>query len=197
MDTAVEQARLDEKLGLDFPGIPGTNGPRRFEGGWPRFSISNYTNLGIDNAFQPYYRRDPQYQYVSNFNWTKKSHEVRFGFDIYNTHMNHLQPEATSAVHGAQGGFSFPGGPTLVRGGPSSNQFNSYATFLLGLPTTIGKITQVPDEYNTRQKNYSFYIRDRWNVSRRLTLSYGLRWEYFPFPTRADRGMERYDYTTN
>ncbi|MBI1897730.1 MAG: TonB-dependent receptor [Acidobacteria bacterium] len=197
MDTSVEQSRLDEKLGLDFLGIPGTNGTRRFEGGWPRFSISSYTNLGIDNAFMPYYRRDPQYQYVANFNLTKGSHEVRFGMDFYNTHMNHLQPEATGATHGAQGGFTFGGGPTTVRGGQSSNQFNSYATFLMGLPTTIGKITQVPDEYNTRQRNYSMYVRDRWNVSRKLTLSYGLRWEYFPFPTRADRGMERYDFTRN
>jgi hypothetical protein len=197
MDTSIEQSRLDEKLGLDFLGIPGTNGPRRFEGGWPRFSISSYTNLGITNAFQPYYRRDPQYQYVANFNWTKGSHEIRFGFDLYYNGMNHLQPEATGATHGAQGGFTFGGGPTQSRQGPTGNQFNSYATFLLGLPTTIGKITQVPDEYNTRQWNHSYYIRDRWNATPKLTLSYGVRWEYFPFPRRADRGLEWYDGATN
>ncbi len=197
METSVEQSRLDEKLGLDFLGIPGTNGPRRFEGGWPRFSISSYTNLGINNDFMPYHRSDPQYQYVANFNWTKSSHEVRFGLDFYKNGMNHLQPEATGALHGAQGGFTFAGGPTTVRGGPTSNQFNSYATFLLGLPTAIGKITQVPDLYHTRQWNYSLYIRDRWNATRKLTVSYGTRWEYFPFPTRTDRGLERYDFVNN
>ncbi len=197
MDTSVEQSRLDEKLGLDFLGIPGTNGPRRFEGGWPRFAISSFTNLGIDNAFMPYFRKDPQYQYVANFNWTKATHEVRFGLDFYRTGMNHTQPEATGAAHGAQGGFTFGGGPTTTRGGPASNAFNSYSTFLLGLPTTIGKIHMVPDEYNTRSRAYSLYIRDRWNITRKLTLSYGTRWEYFPFPTRADRGMERYDFTRN
>ena len=31
----------------------------------------------------------------------------------------------------------------------------------------------------------------------RLTVSYGTRWEYFPIPTRADRGLERYDFETN
>jgi hypothetical protein len=197
-ETSVEQARLDEKLGLDFLGIPGTNGTRRFEGGWPRFDVSSYTILGMPNAFMPYYRSDPQHQYVANMNWTKGAHELRFGFDIYFTGMNHLQPEVSGGgAHGASGGFSFGGGPTTTVGGPPSNQFNSYATFLLGLATNVGKITQVPDIYHTRQSNYSLYIRDRWNVSRKLTLSYGLRWEYYPFPRREDRGLEWYNPETN
>ncbi|MBI3470308.1 MAG: TonB-dependent receptor, partial [Candidatus Solibacter usitatus] len=197
MDTSVEQARLDEKLGLDFLGIPGTNGTRRFEGGWPQFAVSGFTELGIANAFMPYFRRDPQYQYVANFNWTKQNHELRFGMDLYSTHMNHLQPEATGAFYGAQGGFGFGGGPTVVKGGLAANNFNNYSTFLLGLPTNKGKITMVPDEYNTRSFQYSFYVRDRWNASRKLTLSYGLRWEYFPFPHRSDRGLELYDPAIN
>lgn len=205
-DTAVEQERLDEKLGLDFLGIPGTNGTRRFEGGWPRFNIDSFSVLGISNNFMPYYRRDPQYQYVANFNYTKGAHEVRFGFDMYATHMNHNQPEAPGAFHGAQGGFTFSGGTTMLRvrtpqgtlaAAEAPNQFNSYASFLLGLPRLAGKITQVPDEYTTRSLQYSFYVRDRWNVTRKFTFNYGVRWEYFPFPTRADRGLEVYDPLTN
>jgi len=41
-----EPPRLDEKLGLDYLGLPGTNGPSRLYGGWPQFNISNYANLG-------------------------------------------------------------------------------------------------------------------------------------------------------
>ncbi|MEZ5353905.1 MAG: carboxypeptidase regulatory-like domain-containing protein [Bryobacteraceae bacterium] len=206
IDTAVEQSRLDEKLGLDFLGIPGTNGSRQIEGGWPRFNIDGFSVLGVPNAFQPYYRRDPQYQYVANFNWTKGAHEIRFGTDLYSTHMNHNQPEAPGAFHGAQGGFTFSGGLTLLRvrnanGGlgvfESSNQYNAYAAFLLGMPRLAGKITQRDDEYSTRSFQHSYYIRDRWNVNRKLTLSYGLRWEYFPFPTRKNGGLEVYDPATN
>lgn len=197
-DTNSAQPRLDEKLGLDYLGIPGTNGPRLFEGGWPRFATSSFTTLGINEDYMPYYRRDPQYQYVANFNWTKGSHNIRFGFDLYRQHLNQQQAEFVGgAYHGAQGGFTFGGGPTSLRGGPASNQYNSYSTFLLGLPTRIGKILLVPDEYNERVWLYSTYIRDSWNVSRRLTLNYGFRWEYFPLPTRADRGIERYDPGTN
>jgi hypothetical protein len=206
IDTAIEQSRLDEKLGSDFLGIPGTNGSKKSEGGWPRFNIDGFSVLGVPNAFQPYYRRDPQYQYVANFNWTKGSHEIRFGTDLYSTHMNHDQPEAPGAFHGAQGGFTFSGGLTALRirnaNGSlgvfeSPDQFNSYAAFLLGMPRLAGKITQRDDEYSTRSFQHSYYIRDRWNVNRKLTLSYGIRWEYFPFPTRKDGGLEVYDPATN
>ncbi|MGH9628689.1 MAG: TonB-dependent receptor domain-containing protein, partial [Bryobacteraceae bacterium] len=197
MGTNVEQPLLDQNVGLDVLGIPGTNGPREFEGGWPRFSVSGFTNLGIDNAFMPYYRDDPQYHWVANANVTKGTHNLRFGFDLAKQMMRHTQPEFPGASHGAQGGFSFAGGPTLLRGGSSSNDYNSYSTFLLGLPTTIGKILQVPDVYVTNTWQQSLYFRDNWQVSRRFKLNYGVRWEYFPFPTRADRGMEVYDFANN
>ncbi len=197
MDTSVEQGRLDEKLGTDFLGIPGVNGTRRFEGGWPTFAVSSYTNIGVNDNFMPYYRRDPQLSYVGNFNWTKGSHEIRFGGEAYFTGMNQQQPEATGALYGAQGGFGFGTGPTQTVGGPAGNQYNSYATFLLGLPTDGGRIHEVPDEFTTRQANYGFYIRDRWNATSKLTFSYGTRWEYYPYPTRADRGEEWYDGTQN
>src|SRR5437870_3742611 len=96
-----------------------------------------------------------------------------------------------------RGGFNFGGGPTILRGGAASNQFNSYASFLLGLTTLYGRTFQAPDEYHLRAWLYSTYLRDRWNVTPKLTLDYGLRWEYFPVPTRTDRGIERYDPDTN
>jgi hypothetical protein len=198
MDTGVEQPGLDQNLGLDVLGIPGTNGTRRFEGGWPRFQVSNYTNVGTsNNGFMPYFRRDPQYQYVANANWTKGTHNVRFGMDLYNQHMNHMQAEFPGAFHGASGGFQFAGGITGLNGGPAPNQWNSYAALLLGMASNGGRILQVPDEYSTRVWLHSFYLRDQWQVNRKLTLNYGTRWEYFPMPTRADRGMERYDFAAN
>jgi hypothetical protein len=198
MDTNSEQPRLDEKIGLDTLKIPGTNGPRRFEGGWPRFEIGGFTTLGINENYMPYFRRDPQYQYVANFNWSKGRHDIRFGVDVYRQHLNQTQAEFVGgAFHGAQGGFSFEGGPTALRGGLSPNQFNNYAAFLLGLPVRIGTTNQVPDEYKLRVGLFSYYIRDRWVVTPKLTLNYGLRWEYFPFPTRGDQGIERYDPANN
>jgi hypothetical protein len=195
--TKVEQPNLDQNIGRDVLGIPGTNGTRRFEGGWPRFQIGGFTTLGVPDAFMPYERNDPQYQYVANVNWTKGSHQIRFGLDFYQQSMNHLQPEFAGAFHGAQGGFNFSGGPTQIRGGPTATPFHSFGAFLLGEANNYGRLLQVPDVYTTRNWFYSGYAQDTWQVNRKLTLNYGVRYEYFPMPTRADRGMERYDFINN
>jgi hypothetical protein len=198
MDANSAQVELNKNLGLDFLGIPGTNGPREFEGGWPRFPISNYTAIGETEGYMPYFRRDPQHNYQANVNWLKGPHDLRFGMEFSFQHLNHTQPEfAGAGPQAASGGFSFGGGPTVLKDGPAPNQWNSYAAFLLGFPTEIAKIFQFPDEYHTRTGAYSVYVRDRWQINRKLTVSYGTRWEYYPMPTRDNRGLERYIPDTN
>jgi hypothetical protein len=197
-DANSQELYLDKNLGKDVLGIPGTNGTRPFEGGWPRFSVSNYTTMGAQgNSSRPFYNRDPRYQTVANATWTKGSHSVRFGFDSSFQQINHTQVEFVGALHGASGGFTFGGGPTQILNGPAANQFNSWAAFLLGLPTAMGRILQVPDEYNVRAQMHSLYVRDQWQATRNLTLSLGTRWEYFPMPRRVDRGLENYNPVTN
>ena len=192
------QPRLDENVGRTLLGIPGTNGTRSFEGGWPRFQVTNYTTLGISEEFAPQWQKNPHYQYVANFNWTRGSHEVRFGADVFRVRVEMLQPQITGAPqHPASGGFNFAGGPTQIRGGASANQFNTYAAFLLGLPTELGRTVQVPDTYKHQSWSNSMYVRDRWSVTQKLSLSYGVRYEYYPFPTRQDRGLEHYVPATN
>ena len=38
-----------------------------------------------------------------------------------------------------------------------------------------------------------FYFRDRWQATRNLTLTLGVRWEYYPLMTYAHFGMVRFD----
>ena len=92
MQADSRQPRLDEKIGQSFLGLPGTNGDRWFEGGWPQFNIANFSLQGAPNAFQPNILNDPQYQYVANANWTHGKHNVRFGADIYKQDLNHTHP---------------------------------------------------------------------------------------------------------
>src|SRR5947209_7435879 len=49
----------------------------------------------------------------------------------------------------------------------------------------------------TREWQLAFYSRDRWQVSRKLTVNLGLRYEYYPLINRGDRGIERWDPATN
>lgn len=97
---------------------------------------------------------------------------------------------------GARGGFRFGSGTTSLQGGPSGNLYNAFASFLLGYPNRVGRL-KLAEPYTTRNWQYSLYVRDQWQASPKLTISYGTRWEYFPVPTRANRGLERYDVNTN
>jgi len=163
----------------------------------PLFDFDVYEDVGISERYMPYYRDDDQYQTVANVNWLKGRHNLRFGTDIYIQALNHTQPELSGTYYTARGGFQFRSNPTLIRGGPSGNQFNSWAAFLLGLSNEFGRLLEVDDPYTTRMRSYSFYARDQWQAASKLTVSYGARWEYFPIPTRADRGLERYNPNTN
>ena len=195
-NTAVAQP-LGTNVGLDTFKIPGTNGSRPFEGGWPRFTFAGFTTLGVPDSFMPYKRSDPQIQYVGNLNWTKGAHQIRFGADFYKQNMNHQQAEFAGQNHGAQGGFNFTGGPTQLNGGSTATSFNTFGAFLLGAANNYGTTYQVGDTYSTRTNYYSAYIQDTWQKTQRLTLNYGLRYEYIPMPTRDDRGMEHYDFKNN
>jgi len=207
--TTSEQPGLGTNFGSDVLGIPGTNGTRKFESGLPEFDFNgtnDFATVGINSNFMPYYRHDPQYQYVANFNWSHSKHNVRFGLDIYRQGLNQTQAEwiGGGSFFGAQGGFDFGRDTTALcldppdcSTGTNTNRGNSFASFLLGVPDAASKSVQFPDVYHIRAMLFSSYIRDRWNLTPKLTLDYGVRWEYLPYPTRTDRGLERYDPTIN
>ncbi|MGH9373590.1 MAG: TonB-dependent receptor domain-containing protein, partial [Vicinamibacterales bacterium] len=197
MNSGVAQSDIGEFKGRDLLGLPGTNGPNSYEGGMPLFDLDTYADIGTTDTFMPYYRSDDQVQSVFNLSWIKGGHNVRFGTDIYHQALNHTQPEISGGDSaGARGGFRFQSGPTQIQGGPGGNQYNAFAAFLLGAPNRIGRLKLV-EPYTTRNWQYSLYVRDQWQASPKLTISYGTRWEYFPIPQRAERGLERYNVDTN
>jgi hypothetical protein len=186
----------EENFARDVLGIPGTNGTNIFSGGMARMIIDGFTQLGYSQV-SPNFFTDHQFQYAANGNWTRGRHNVRFGFETLHFNLNEEVANPPGGVGGPAGGFNFRGDTTTLRGGPPANDYNSFASFLLGLARESGKNVLTVPRLEVRTRNYSLYVRDRWQVSPRLTLSYGLRWEYYPLPTRADRGLERYDFNTN
>jgi hypothetical protein len=194
-NTAVEPNDIGKNVGQEF-GIPGTNGPNRYQSGMPWFSVTSYSLFGTAGSQTggfPYYRDNAQHQEVVNLNWIHGRHDVRFGTEIQQQYINNLQPA------NAQGSFSFGTGPTQISGGPSGNQFNSYATFLLGYVTSANQtvVFSDPPAEPINQHWFSAYVRDRWSISRKLTASLGLRWDYYGFPNARSRGIGTYDIASN
>ena len=188
---------LDRNFGLDTQMIPGTNGPDRLQGGIPSFQISGWTNLGNDNTGNPFLFRDNQYTLTANLSWAKGAHGFRFGVDHQNQHINHFQPQG-GTFQTVRGTFQFNGNATRLQNGPvpADTRFNSWADFLLGLPSGAGKVDQLRNPNALRLRSYALYARDHWQATRSLTLTYGLRWERYPFPTKDNTGINRFDPAT-
>lgn len=189
-----ENVDLDKNYGLDVLGIPGTNGPNRLQAGYPNFRLTGFSALGNPVLWNPFLFRDNEYVAAANLSWNKGSHSLRFGVDVNRFQINHFQAQL---AYGVRGGFNFTGGLTALKGGSAPNLYNSWADFMLGLPQAMGKDYQYIDPATVRESTYAFYARDQWQVSRKLTLSYGIRWEFFPFATRDHFGGNAYDPATN
>jgi outer membrane receptor protein involved in Fe transport len=154
--------------------------------------VHGFTSWGNIYGWQPLFRRERAYTYTTNTTKISGPHELRWGFDLVRYHLDHWQPEISN---GPRGYIEFGGDITGTRG-YTSNYLNQYAAFLLGLPSTMQKAVQF-FEMTNREWQFGWYIRDRWQATRKLTLNLGLRYEYYPLITRRDRGIERWDPATN
>jgi hypothetical protein len=166
----------NQRYGLDVLGIPGTNnGPLPWTGGVPNFAISNFVTMGASYPALEYFQ--PLYEFTANATKIKGSHTIRFGGDINFQHMRHIEDRNNT--------FTFNGAATTVNGGPGANPYNALADFLLGDFYEGTNWLQVLQPYLTmRTWELAFYVRDQWHVNSKLTVNYGVRWEYYPVPTR-------------
>jgi hypothetical protein len=165
------------RYGLDVLGIPGTNnGPLPWTGGVPNFDFNgNFVRMGASYPALEYLQ--PEYEYVANATKTKGTHTIRFGADLSFQHPQHIEDRNNI--------FYFTGAATILNGGPGANAYNALADFVLGDFYEGTNWLQVLQPYLTmRQWEFAAYVRDQWHVSRKLTVNYGVRWEYYPVPTR-------------
>lgn len=179
----------------DKMNIPGTNGPDRLQGGLPSFQITNWSNLGNDGTGNPFQFRDKQYSFSVNLQQNRGQHVIRGGAEYLDQQLNHFQPQG-GTFQTVRGTFQFNGQSTMLQGGatPADTRFNSWAAFLLGLPSGAGKVEQLVNPNSIYAQTYSAYAQDTWQAGQNLTVSLGLRWEQQFFPTRPDgKGINRFD----
>ncbi len=161
---------------LKLPGISRNLSPIAW--GTPQVTITGFviaaggtgTTFG-DNSNGPYENRNRVYQAIDNFSWTRGTHSFRFGgelrWDQYNQLGNqfprgsfNFQPNATSNVGAAGTGYGF-------------------ADFLLGYESqSQGSITLA--EIKFRATSQAYYIDDTWKIHPKVSVNYGLRYEYTP-----------------
>ena len=190
------------RYAADVLGIPNTNlGPLPTGGGVPQFNFEVGSLNRFGYGYPSLVYEDPVFQYSGNVSWIKRNHNIRFGLELSQQHMNHKEVGPTQ--------FNFTGGltslycpsassPGCAAGSPATNEFNSWADFLLGLPQNAeNDVLNVPDYVTLRTWIFAPYVSDTFQVKRNLTLYAGTSWNYFPVPYREDRGVEYYNPATS
>ncbi len=112
---------------------------------------------------------------VASATWVRGTHTYKFGGEFKQ------EVWSDSNLTAAQGRLAFseeqtalPYLQTTTIGGGSIGY--RYASFLLGLPDTA--TVAAPKQVQWRKQAWSFYAQDDWKVWDKLTVNYGLRWDY-------------------
>jgi hypothetical protein len=197
----------DGNFGLDTLNIPGTNGIGSNYVGQPVFAFCNtgstnsscFSSLGNASGGSPFLFRDNQFTADINLSWTKARHAMKYGFTYYHFDLNHFQPTSGSDINTVRGGFRFQGGLTSDSTSGLTD-YNALADFLLGLPNNgtglaVAKATQLTNPNSLRWSEFAGYAQDQWSMTPKLTLNYGVRYEYYPAPYRDHTGVYRLDPT--
>jgi len=183
-----------KNIGSDVLGIPGTNnGSDLRSSGIPFFSVTGFADLGNPEGWNPAYRNDWSFTSSHNVRWSHGKHQISAGTDIVHHHLNHWQPELGS---GPRGEFDFGGSTTALNGGATPNLFNAFAQFELGLFDGTGKSDQFI-KATAKEWQFGWFVGDRYRITNKLTVTLGLRYEYYPLMTRDGAfKFDRYDFTT-
>jgi len=192
MDQVANGDDFGTNFGTDVFKIPGTNGSDPRQSGLPVFSFTGLSSWGQTATWMPLERAERSYTFTTNLSIIKSSHEIRMGFDSVRHSMTHWQPETDNP----RGAFSFGGGVAALTGGAAPTLANAFAQTLLGLPTVMSKSLQY-EIMSTREWQFGWYVRDRWQLNRNVTFNYGVRAEAYPLLNRGDgKGIERLDLST-
>jgi hypothetical protein len=116
-------------------------------------------------------------QLLDTLTWTRDKHTLKFGGDF--RYLNALYQNSYAASR--LGVYSFDGSvmSALLTGGVTT-AYTPFESFLLGYPDSSQISTIIQPDYHTWAPVYAFFGQDDWKVSSRLTINYGLRWEYHP-----------------
>lgn len=131
--------------------------------------------LNVSRCNCPLIEKEQGYQFANN--WTKLSgnHQFKFGADL--RHAINLRVPSDANRTGILN-FDFQG---TSDGQASATGGLDIATFLFGEVTSfnryVGSSLEPTDE--ERQNRYFLYAQDTWRATHKLTVNYGLRWEFY------------------
>lgn len=133
---------------------------------FPTMSVTGYSAFGSPTAGEAIRGVEDGYDTVDNLTWIKGNHTFKTGFEFRRDHL--------SQYNWANGFFMFSNNLPPFFG----FTMNAFSDYLLGIPSA-GVTFQGTGKANTVERGVAYtYIEDNWQVNPRLTLNYGIRYEY-------------------
>ncbi len=128
------------------------------------------TAAGIQG--HPYPQEMPNFN--ANATWVKGSHTFKLGSEVY--FQGSVQaPFSTVLLPTGPAATALPYTPANFLPQGQTNGFG-YASFLLGDYNQIQQGASA--DYHLGKQQWGLFLQDSWKATRRLTLDYGLRWDY-------------------
>lgn len=127
----------------------------------PRYAVTGFFTLGSTGA-GPSDIGQLSFGLIDTANWQLGRHAIKFGAS-WNSNKYAEDGNAT-----AQGAFNFTNATTG----------SAFADFLIGSANTFNQSSSVV--HRTRQQNPATFFQDDWQITRRLNLNLGVRYEIFP-----------------
>jgi outer membrane receptor protein involved in Fe transport len=175
------QVNVAQQLGLANP----PTDPFTF--GLPFFNVPNYS-LVTDSPSAPQVQRDNLWHLSAKAARIYGRHTVKIGAERIQFQLNYLQSNLSRGRYDYTGVFTSVDGSGVGTGDP-------FADFLLGFPQNSTRTAGSGQAY-MRQSSQAAYIQDDWRVNRKLTLNFGVRYEYItPYSEERSR-MLNLDYST-
>ena len=161
------------------------DGIRRF----PRFDITGYQGTGVAGELRP----NETHSMLATVTKNMGAHALRTGMEF-----RQYRETSEFFANTQTGQFNFDS--TWTRG-PLDNSTaapgqlgQSFASFLLGIPSS-GSVTRAA-AYDEKSQVWGFFLQDDWRVSAKLTVNFGLRYEYeTPLAERDNKSVAGFDAT--
>jgi len=164
---------------MDFPAPPGTLGTPSIVTWYDPMTVG----LGL-SAGLPQYFTDTQYQVQNHLSVIRGKHSLKAGVEyrrIANASSFYYDTYGSFFPYGIEDlvtDLSFTDEADLAVLGELTNGSAEYASAAVNPATGT-----VPEVYRGfRANEYAAYLQDDWRVAQRLTINWGLRWEYFGPP---------------
>jgi len=162
-------------------GLQGVNAKGYKAMGFPQITINGLATLNnADGAINNVNSDNGVDSYLDTMTWSKEKHVMKFGGEF-----RRYWFFSGSISNQVYGNFTFNANITGV----------AYGDFLLGIPFTSTRLDPIVNR-TSRNNQYGLFFNDTYKVTQKLTLDYGIRWDYYGIPRYDDGLMYNFDLTS-